>query len=111
MIINRYINTVTRPVCDVHYVGMLHVSFEQVSKLQYKRHVRMEILDLVVVLTLLKAEWRCALTVPGEQSVTIALARLMQTLCAHSWAIDSMGLKYDQYLNMHKAVVLYSSMN
>ena len=71
----------------------------------------MEILDLVMVLTHLKVDWRCALTMPGEQSVTTASAHLTQRPCAHSWATDSMGHKYYQYLSFHKALVLYSLMS
>ena len=116
---NYYVSCVIVQINTIHcsfyepviLVGFLLFFSGQALKLQYKRHVRMEILDLEMVLTLLKAEWRCASTVPGEQSVTTASAHLMLMSHADSWAIDSMGLSYYQYLNLHKAVVLYSSMN
>ena len=35
----------------------------------------------------MKAEWRCASTMPGEQCVTIYLMVTMLMLCAHNWGL------------------------
>ena len=56
----------------------------QILILPYNFHVKMEVLDYRMDPILLKAELKCASTMPGEQFVTTASVHLMHMLYAKS---------------------------